>query len=83
VNEHEHLGVVDAAQCDAAEIAHANVDGHPHAVDGAPQHNTFAVEFDPAHAAIGANIMRVETYGQRERVEPQCAARPGGIDPAC
>ena len=33
-------------------------------------------------AAVGTHIVRVETDGQGKRVEPQCAARPGGIDPA-
>jgi hypothetical protein len=41
------------------------------------------VKFDSPHAAVGAGVVRVEADGQRERVEPQCTARPGGIDPAC
>jgi hypothetical protein len=83
MNQNQHLRVVDAAQGDAEKIADANVDCHPHAVDGAMQDDAFAVKFDFAHAAIGARIMRVEADGQRERVEPQGAARPGGIEPAC
>jgi hypothetical protein len=63
VNQHEHLGIVDAAQRDAAEIADANVDSHPHALDGTPQHDTFAMKFDPAHAAVGAEILRIEADG--------------------
>jgi hypothetical protein len=71
------------AQRDAEKIAHVNVDRHPHAVDGAMQNDAFAVKFNSAHAAVCARIMRIETDGQRERVEPQDAARPGGIDPTC
>jgi hypothetical protein len=41
------------------------------------------MKFDPAHAAIRARIMRMEADGQGKGVEPQCATRPGGIDPAC
>jgi hypothetical protein len=52
-------------------------------MDGTPQYDAFSVKFDPSHAAIGADIMRVEADGKRKRVEPQCAARPCGIDPAC
>jgi hypothetical protein len=47
------------------------------------QNDAFTVKFYSAHAAVCAGIMRIETDGQRKRVEPQCAARPGGIDPAC
>src|SRR6266480_3008354 len=83
MDEHEHLGVVGAAQRHAKKIAHANVDRHPHAVDGAPQNDAFAVKFDLPHAAVRASVVRMEAYGQRKGVEPQCAARPGGIDPAC
>src|SRR6266478_2391565 len=63
MNQHEHLGVVDAAECHAEKIA-------------------YAVKFDSAHAAVCAGVVRIEADGQRKRVEPQCAARPGGIDPA-
>ena len=83
MNQNQHLRVIDAAQCNAEKIADANVDRHPHAVDGAMQDDAFAVKFDFTHAAIGARIMCVEADGQRERVEPQGAARPGGIEPAC
>jgi hypothetical protein len=83
VNQNEHLGVVDAAQRNAKKIAHANADRHLHALDGAMQNDAFAVQFHSAHAAVGAGIMRIEDDGQRKRVEPQGAARPGGIDPAC
>jgi hypothetical protein len=83
VNQHKHLGIVDAAQRDSAEIADANADSHPDAMDGTSQHDTFAVKFHAAHAAVRAEILRIEADGKREGVEPQCATRPGGIDPAC
>src|SRR6202790_5272282 len=83
MKEHQHLRIVDAAQRDAEKIADANVDRHLHAVDGPAQHDAFAMKFDIAHAAVGAGVVRIEAYRQRERVEPQGAARPGGIDPAC
>ena len=83
MNQHQHLGVVDAAQRHAEKIAHANVDRHLHAVEGTAQDDAFAMKFDLPHAAVCAGVVRIEADGQRERVEPQCAARPGGIDPAC
>ena len=83
MHQHQHLGVVDAAQRDAEKIADANVDRHLHAVQGTAQNDAFAMKFDLPHAAVRAGIVRVEADGQRERVEPQGAARPGGIDPAC
>src|SRR5450759_4107095 len=83
MNQHQHLGVVDAAQRDAEKIAHANVDRHLNAVHGTTQDDAFAMKFDLAHAAVGTRIVRIEADRQRERVEPQCAARPGGVDPAC
>ncbi len=83
MNQHQHLGIVDAAQRDTEEIADANVDRHPHAVHGTVQHDAFAVKFDSPHAAVCAGVLRIEADGQGKRVEPQCAARPGGIDPAC
>src|SRR5580693_2456039 len=83
MGQHQHLGVVDAAQRNAKKIAHPDVDRHPHAVDGTMQNDAFAVKFYPPHAAVRAGVVRVEAEGQREGVEPQCAARPGGIDPAC
>src|SRR5216684_7640939 len=83
MHEHKRLGVVDAAQRDAEKIAHANVDRHPHAVDGTMQYDAFAVKFYPPYAAVRAGVLRMKADGQREGVEPQCTARPGGIDPAC
>ena len=83
MQQHQHLGVVAATQRNAAEIADTKIDGHPHALDGPPEHDTLTVKFNMAHAIVGANIVRIEAYGQRKRVEPQGAARPGGIDPAC
>jgi len=81
--EHQELAFADAAQRDAEEIADANVDRHPHAVDGTVQHDAFAVKLDLPHAVVGAAVVRAEADGQRKWVEPQCTARPGGIDPAC
>ena len=82
-SQHQHLRVVDAAQRDAEKIADANVDRHPHALDGTAQHDAFAMKFDLPHAAVGAGIVRIEAERKGKRVEPQGAARPGGIDPAC
>src|SRR5580698_9350303 len=83
MRQHQHLRLVGAAQRDAEEIADANLDSHPHAVDGPMQDDAFAVKFYSPRAAVGADVVRIEADGQREWVEPQCAARPGGIDPAC
>jgi hypothetical protein len=83
MQQHQHLGIVDPAQRNAAKIADTKIDGHPHALDGTPEHDTLAMKFDTAHAIVGADIVRIEAHWKRERVEPQCAARPGGIDPAC
>ena len=82
MGEHEHLGIVDATQRDAEKIADADIDRHLHAGDGTAQDHAFAVKFDVPYAAVGADIVRVEADGKGKRVEPQCAARPGGIDPA-
>ena len=81
--EHQHLRFVDAAQRDAEKIADAEIHGHAHALHGTAQHDAFAVKFDLPHAAIRAGVVRMEADRQRKRVEPQDAARPGGIDPAC
>src|SRR5258707_6737927 len=83
MNQHEHLRIVDAAQRNAEKIAHPNLDRHLHAVDGTAQDDAFAVKLDLPHATVCAGILRIEADGQRERVEPQCTARPRGIDPAC
>jgi hypothetical protein len=83
MQHHQHLRVVFVTQRNAAEIADPEVDGHPHTLDGSPEHNALAVQFNVAHAIVGADVVRIEAYGSRERVEPQDAARPGGIDPAC
>ena len=83
MHQHHRLRVVEAAQRDAEKVADADVDGHPHALDGTVQHDAFAMKFDPAHAAVCAGIVRMEAERQGKGVEPQCAARPGGIAPAC
>src|SRR5258707_5844411 len=81
MSEHQHLRVDDAAQRNAEEVGDANIDRHPHAVDGTAQHDAFAVKFDLPHAAVCAAVVRIKADRQGERVEPQCAAPPGGIDP--
>src|ERR1700732_5568422 len=78
MKEHQHLRIADPAQRAAEKIADANVAPHLHAVAGPAQHDAFAMKFDIAHAAVGAGVVRIEAYRQRERVEPQGAARPGG-----
>ena len=83
MHQHQHLRVVETAQGDAEKIADANIDGHPHALDGTVQHDAFAMKFDLPHAAVCAGVVRMEAERQGKRVEPQCTARPGGIDPAC
>src|SRR5204862_7812503 len=74
--------VVETAQRNAEKVAEADVDRHPHALDGTVQHDTLAMEFDFPHAAVCAGIVRMEAERQRKRVEPHDTARPGGIDPA-
>jgi len=78
VSQHEHLDVIDTAKGNSEKIANPDVDRHPHALDGATQHNALAMKLDSSHAAIGAYVVRIEADWQRKRVEPQCAARPGG-----
>src|SRR4051812_5005653 len=82
MHQHQRLAIAVIAGGDAEKIADADVDRHPHAVHGTAQDDAFAMKFDLSHAAIGADIMRGEAYGKRERVEPHGTARPGGIDPA-
>ena len=83
VREHEHLTVIDAAQCYPEKIADAKLQRHAHAANGTMQHHALAIELDLAHEAVGTGVMRLEADGQREGVEPQRTARPSGIDPAC
>ncbi len=82
MDQHQHLGIVDAAQRHAEKIADADVDRHLHAGNGTAQDHAFAVKFDVPYATVRAGVVRVEADGQGKRVEPQCAARPGGSDPA-
>ena len=63
VRQNQHLGVVDAAQRNAEKIADANVDGHLHAVQGTAQNDTLAMKFDLPHAAIRADVVRIEADG--------------------
>ena len=81
--QHQHLFVAASMQRDAKEIADANIDRHPHAENGTAQHDMFAMKLDLPHAAIRARILRVEAERKGKWVEPQCTARPGGIDSAC
>jgi len=83
MHNHLHLRLVTAAQRDAEEIADANIDGHPHALDGTVQHDAFAMKLDFAHAAVCTGVLRLKGERKRKWVEPQGAARPGGVDPAC
>src|SRR6185295_14169527 len=83
MRQHQHLCiVVETTQCYAEKVADADVDRHPHALDGTVQHDAFAMEFYPPHAAVCAGIVRMEAERKRKRVEPHDTARPGGIDPA-
>ena len=70
MDQNQHLGVVDPAQCDAEEIANPDVDRHPHAADGTTQNHAFAMQFDMPDTAVRAGIVRVEADGQRVGVEP-------------
>lgn len=63
MRQYQHLGVVKCAQFNTTKIAHADVDRHPHAVNGTTQHNAFAVKFNTAHAAVRAYVMRIEADG--------------------
>ena len=74
MRQHQHLRIaIEAAQCEAEEIGDANVDGHPHAMDGTAQHDAFAMNFDPAHIAVGAHVVRIE--GLAARKEGRAASR--------
>ena len=64
MGKHEHLRVVDAAQRNAEEIGDANIDRHPHAVEGTAHDDAFAMKFDLPHAAIGTDVVRGEADGQ-------------------
>ncbi len=63
MQQHQHLRVVRVTQRNAAEIADPEVDGHPHTLDGSPEHNALAVQFNVAHAIVGADVVRIEAYG--------------------
>src|ERR1700686_5527691 len=83
MNQPQHLLIADAAQRDTQKIADADVDRHPHAINGTAQNVAFAVKFDLPHATVCTAVVRIEANRQRESVEPQWGARPGGVDPAC
>jgi hypothetical protein len=82
MRQHQHLRIVETTQRYAEKIADADVDRHPHAVDGTVQYDALAMKFYPSHAAVCAGIVRMEAERKRKRVEPHDATRPGGIDPA-
>jgi hypothetical protein len=63
MQQHQHLGIVDPAQRNAAKIADTKIDGHPHALDGTPEHDPLAMKFDATHAVVGADIVRIEAHG--------------------
>ena len=69
------------ADGNAAEGGDRQIQRHAHAADAATHHDALAMQIDDAPALVGRFIGGFETHGQRERVEPQCAARPGS-DPA-
>ena len=71
MDQHQHLGLVDAAQPNPEKIADPDADRHLHAVQGAAQNDALAMKFDPPHAAIGTAVLRVEADRKRKRVEPQ------------
>ena len=83
MDQHQQLSLVEAAQGHAEKVGYAKVDRHLHAVQGTAQNHAFSVKFDLPHAAVRTDVVRIEADRQRKRVEPQCAARPGGIGPAC
>ena len=81
MNQHQHLRVVETAQRDAEKVADADVDRHPHALDGTVQHDAFAMKFDLPHAAVCAGIVRMEAERKRKRVEPHARLDPAGLIP--
>ena len=54
------LRFVETAPRDAEKVADADVDRHPHALDGTVQHDAFAMNFDLPHAAVGADVPCIE-----------------------
>ena len=75
------IGYAGKPDGDAAEGGHRHVQRHAHAAHRAPQHHAFAVQIDDAAAPVGRSIGGLEAHGQKERVEPQCAARPAASLP--
>ena len=66
MDQHQHLRVVETAEADAEKIADANIDGHPHALDGTAQHDAFAMKFDFPHAAVCAGILRIRSRAEEK-----------------
>ncbi|BBO02823.1 hypothetical protein BwSH20_01110 [Bradyrhizobium ottawaense] len=83
MHQDDGLRFVIAAQCDACEVADADVDRHLHAANGTAKHDAFAMKLDLPDMSVGARIVRIEADRKGKGVEPQRAARPGGSDPAC
>ena len=53
MNQHQKLGVVEAAQGHAEKIGYAKVDGHLHAMQGTAQYDAFAAKLAPYRPASG------------------------------
>jgi len=66
----------------AEEGGDRNPDGHGNAAYRTAQHDTLAIELDPAHPLVRCSIDCREADRKRERVEPHSAARPGRHGPA-
>ena len=81
VHQNQHLRVVEAAQRDAEKVADANVDGHPHAADSTAQHDAFAMDFDLPHAAVCADILRMEAERKRRGSSRRARLDPAGLIP--
>ena len=81
MHQHQHLRIVDAAQRNAEKIADAEVDRHPHALQGAAQHDAFAMKFDVPHAAVGADVVRIEADGQERGSSRNARLDPAGLIP--
>ena len=79
--QHQHLRIVETAQSDTEKIADANVDGHPHALDGTAQHDAFAMKFDLPHAAVGAGILRIEAERKGRGSSRNARLDPAGLIP--
>ena len=66
---------------DAAEFVHRHADVHPHAAHRAAQHDALAIDFDLPHSARPRRRRARHSARAGRGVEPQRAARPGGLPP--